>query len=137
MAMHFHYGPTGKPTTAYGAPLRGGFDAMRTRPIGAFDAMRTRPVPQAGVGENYVYDAMRTRPIARGGVGDISSTVSSGMSSVLKTALEFGAGFVLGSALAPTAKDKTVYGVGGGLTAMLFGVVGLGVGALALAQMKK
>src|SRR5258705_1935209 len=109
MAMQFHYGPTGKPSTSYGSPLRGM----------AYDAMRTRPIAQAGFGDNYVYDAMRTRPIARAGVCDVVATVKTGFDR----AIEFGAGFAICYTLAPTAQDKSLYWIQAGFTYLLFGVV--------------
>ncbi len=102
MAMQFHYGPTGKPSTSYGSPLRGM----------AYDAMRTRPIAQAGFGDNYVYDTMRTKPLARSGVGDVVATAKSGFGM----ALNFGAGFAIGYTMAPTVKDKALYGVGREIT---------------------
>lgn len=92
--MHYSYGPQGRPTTPWGAPL-----------------------PQHGVGA--------------------LSTVTSGLNSAVKMALEFGAGYVIGTLAAPTQKEKVAYGVGAGLTTLMFGVVGLGVGALAIQQMTK
>jgi hypothetical protein len=67
------------------------------------------------------------------GVGDITST----MNSAVKTVLEFGSGFVVGSMMAPAAKDKVAYGVGAGLVTLMFGVVGLGVAGLVLQQTQK
>lgn len=129
MAMQFHYGPTGKPTTSYGSPLRGtAFDAMRTRPLSAFDTMRTRPL-----GQNYVYDAMRTRPIAQAGLGDATATAG----GMVKTLFDAGAGYVLGIAAAPSEKDKVLYGVVSAVAAGWFGVVGLAGAVLALKYVKK
>jgi hypothetical protein len=110
--MQYHYGPTGAPTTRYGAPMN-------------------------GLGENYSYGPMRITPIPTAGVGSLTSSVTSSMNSAVKTALEFGAGFVIGQMMAPSAKDKTMYGVGAGLATVMFGVVGLGVGALVLQQTQK
>lgn len=75
-------------------------------------------------------------PLPRRSIGSLTSVTSS-MNSAVKTLLEFGAGYVIGSMVAPAQKDKVAYGVGAGLATMMFGVVGLGVGALALQQMKK
>lgn len=75
-------------------------------------------------------------PLPRRGIGSITSITSS-MNSAVKMALEFGAGYVIGTMAAPTQKEQVTYGVGAGLTTLMFGVVGLGVGALALQQMKK
>lgn len=107
MAMQYHYGPMRTETTPYGAPMR-------------------------GLGQNYTFGPMRTVAVPRA-VGDITSS----MNSAVKTALEFGSGFVIGQMMAPSAKDKMLYAVGGGLATVMFGVVGLGVGALVIQQMQK
>jgi formiminotetrahydrofolate cyclodeaminase len=51
--------------------------------------------------------------------------------------VRFGAGWLVGKALAPSAADENKYAWGGGLASAFFGAVGLGVEALVAANARK
>ena len=113
--------------------------------MGAFNA---GPVPRRPGAFRKV--ASRVSPFAGalGDMGDVISDTKSGFISgaaaattltgiVLGMGLRFGAGWVVGKALAPTAKDEKAYTWGGAIASVLFGSIGLGIEALVAQNARK
>lgn len=119
------------PTTGMGAFNMGPVPAPRR--AGAFRKVASRVSPFAG---------------ALGDMGDVISDTKSGFISgaaaattltgiILGMGLRFGAGWIVGKALAPTAKDEKAYTWGGAIGSLLFGSIGLGVEALVAQNARK
>ena len=115
--------------------------------MGAFNL---GPVPTPRQPGAFRKVASRVSPFA-GALGDVSDVISdtrSGMITGVAAAttltgilfamgLRFGAGWLVGKAVAPSAKDEKLYTWGGAIASMLFGSIGLGVEALVAQNARK
>lgn len=115
--------------------------------MGAFNG---GPVPPARKPGAFRKVASRVSPFAGalGDMGDVISDTKSGFISgaaaattltgiILGMGLRFGAGWIVGKALAPSAKDEKAYTWGGAIGSVLFGSVGLGIEALVAQNARK
>lgn len=100
---------------------------------GAFRKIATKVSPLAG---------------ALGDVSDVLTDAKSGMvtglaaattvtTTLLGMGLRFGAGWIVGKALAPNRSDEKAYMWGGAIASTVFGSIGLGVTALVAQNTKK
>lgn len=115
--------------------------------MGAFNL---GPVPAPRQPGAFRKVASRVSPFAGalGDMGDVITDAKSGFVSgaaaattltgiILGMGLRFGAGWIVGKALAPSAKDEKAYTWGGAIVSVLFGSVGLGIEALVAQNARK
>jgi len=106
-------------------------------------AVNLGPVPPRRAPGAFRKVASRVSPFAGalGDMGDVISDTKSGFISgaaaattltgiILGMGLRFGAGWIVGKALAPSAKDEKAYTWGGAIASVVFGSIGLGIEAL-------
>lgn len=118
-----------------------------TTGMGAFNMGPVPPPRQPGAFRRV---ASRVSPFAGalGDMGDVISDAKSGFVSgaaaattltgiILGMGLRFGAGWIVGKALAPSAKDEKAYTWGGAIGSVLFGSIGLGIEALVAQNARK
>lgn len=106
--------------------------AARNRRPGAFRRATSKVSPLA----NALGDATDLLSDARSGVTSGLSTATALTSSLIHLGLIFGAGWLVGKALAPSKAEEKTYAIGGGIASVLGGSLGLGATAL-VAQWKK
>jgi len=123
---------------AFGPGVMGGMGAYNMgpvgpRPRGAFRKVASKVSPLAGA----LGDASDVISDAKAGVVTGVAAATTLTALLLGMGLRFGAGWIVGKALAPSRAEERAYTWGGAIASVVFGSVGLGVEALVAQNMKK